>query len=324
MQGVVIHPHDGGFKLVRHFWRIVRSGDYIPARTVDFIRKAYRNGLPRNSFVQLTIERHDLGNSRSFSRWQHANGVARFDRSRRDQARKTTEIEIGTVHPLNRKAERLALVVSVVELNSFEMLHQGFTAIPRRVGGTIGHVVACEPRYGDAGDVVGYSRFANEGVEIIANSVVTRLIITDQVHFVHRQHDVLYADQMREIGMAARLYDDPFARIDQQDREICGGCACHHVAGILFVARAVGDNEFALFSSEKTVGNVDSDTLFAFSGKAVDEQGKVYLLPLRAHTFAVGLERFQLIFEDHLGIIKQPSDQGGLAVIDAAAGNEPQ
>src|SRR3546814_2103263 len=79
-----------------------------------------------------------------------------------------------------------------------------------------------------------------------------------------------------------------------------------------------------LFRSEEAIGDVDRDPLLALGGKAVDEQRKVDLLPLRPDAPAVGLERRKLILEDHFAVIEQPPDQRRLAVVDRAAGDEPQ
>jgi hypothetical protein len=46
--------------------------------------------------------------------------------------------------------------------------------------------------------------------------------------------------------------------------------------------------------------------------------------PLRAVALAVAFQRGELVLEDHLAVVEQPPDQGGLAVIDAAAGDEAQ
>ena len=72
------------------------------------------------------------------------------------------------------------------------------------------------------------------------------LIVADQIHLVDRQHDVADADQMREIGMPARLREHALARVDQDHREVRRRGAGDHVARVLLVARRVGDDEFAL------------------------------------------------------------------------------
>ena len=124
--------------------------------------------------------------------------------------------------------------------------------------------------------------------------------------------------------MAARLHQHALARIDQDHRKVGGGSAGDHVAGVLFVARAVGDDELALLGVEEAIGHVDGDALLALGGKTVDQQREVDLLPLRADLTGIRLQRVQLVLEDHLRIVEQAPDQGGLAIIDAAAGDEAE
>ncbi len=86
----------------------------------------------------------------------------------------------------------------------------------------------------------------------------------------------------------------------------------------------VGDDELALVGREEAVGDVDRDALLALGGEAIDEQREVELAALRADLLRVGLERRELVLEDHLRVVEQPADQRGLAVVDAAAGDEAQ
>ena len=124
--------------------------------------------------------------------------------------------------------------------------------------------------------------------------------------------------------MAPGLDQHALARIDQDHRQIGRARAGHHVAGVLFVPGAIGDDELALIGVEEAVGDVDRDALLTLGGKAIDQQREVNLLPLRADPLAVVFKRGQLVFEDHLAVVKQPPDQGALAIVDAAAGDEAQ
>ena len=164
---------------------------------------------------------------------------------------------------------------------------------------------------------------ANSAI-IGADRVEHRLVVIDQVHLVHRQHEAADADQMRQIAVAPGLGQHALARIDQQHGEVGGRGAGDHVAGILLVARRVGDDELALGAREEAVGDVDRDALLALGRKPVDQQREIDLLALRADALAVGLERRQLVVEDLLAVVEQPPDQGRLAVVDAAAGDEAQ
>jgi hypothetical protein len=69
---------------------------------------------------------------------------------------------------------------------------------------------------------------------------------------------------------------------------------------------------------------IDRDALFALGGEAVDEEGEVDGVALRAVAPGVGFEGCELVFEDHLRIVEEAPDQGGLAVIDRAAGDEAE
>ena len=124
--------------------------------------------------------------------------------------------------------------------------------------------------------------------------------------------------------MPARLRQHALARVDQDHREVGGGGAGDHVARVLLVARRVGDDELALVGREEAVGHVDRDALLALGGEAVDQQREVEFAALRADFLRVRLERRELVLEDHLRVVQQAADQRALAVVDAAAGDEPQ
>ena len=63
--------------------------------------------------------------------------------------------------------------------------------------------------------------------------------------------------------MPARLLDDAVAGVDEDDRQIGGRDAGDHVARVLDVPRAVGDDEVAVRRREVAVGDVDRDALLA-------------------------------------------------------------
>jgi hypothetical protein len=124
--------------------------------------------------------------------------------------------------------------------------------------------------------------------------------------------------------MAPGLHQHALARVDQDHRKIGGRGAGYHVAGVLFMPRAVGDDELALFGAEEAIGDIDGDALFALRRKPVDQQCEVDFLPLRADLLAVAFQRGQLILEDHLAVIEQPADERRLAIVHRPAGDEAQ
>src|SRR5206468_9180113 len=123
---------------------------------------------------------------------------------------------------------------------------------------------------------------------------------------------------------APGLCENALARVDQQNGEFGRRRAGDHVAGVLFVARSIGNDELALLARKIPVGDVDRDALLALGGKSVDEKREVNLLALRPVPFAVRLKSDKLVVEDLPRFVQQPPDQCRLTVVDAAAGDEAQ
>jgi hypothetical protein len=90
------------------------------------------------------------------------------------------------------------------------------------------------------------------------------------------------------------------------------------------VAGRVGHDERAPRRGEVAVRDVDRDALLALGGEAVEEQGEVEVAAAGPRAPRVGLERRDLVGGDELGLEEQPPDERALAVVDAAAGQEPQ
>ena len=150
------------------------------------------------------------------------------------------------------------------------------------------------------------------------------LVEIDEIHLVHREHDVAHAQHGHDEGMAARLRQDALARVDQDDGEFGGGGAGRHVARILLMAGRIGNDEGAFVRAEIAIGDVDGDALFALRRKTVEQQREIEIGALRAELLAVALQGLQLVFEDAARVIEHAPDQRRFAVVDRAAGEETQ
>ena len=75
--------------------------------------------------------------------------------------------------------------------------------------------------------------------------------------------------------MSARLLDHTSARIDQHDCQVNVGCTSNHVACVLNVAWAVGNDERTLWRCKIAIGNINGDALLALGPQAVGKQRKV-------------------------------------------------
>src|SRR3546814_5084711 len=68
---------------------------------------------------------------------------------------------------------------------------------------------------------------ARKGAVSEGNAVENAFVVADEVHLVHREHDMPDTEQMREEAVAARLGQHALARIDQDHRKIeIGRAAC--------------------------------------------------------------------------------------------------
>jgi hypothetical protein len=142
---------------------------------------------------------------------------------------------------------------------------------------------------------VGYllaAQLLRKGKVVVFDGLKNILAVVHHVHFVDGQHHMFDAHELHQVAVAACLCQHAFARIDQHQGHIGRGCACDHVACVLFVARCIGDDELTFFSGEKAVGHINGDALFTLSSEAVYEEREVNLLALCADAFAVGFEGF--------------------------------
>ena len=132
------------------------------------------------------------------------------------------------------------------------------------------------------------------------------------------------AEQRHDVAVTSRLRQHAFASVDQNHRHIGRRCTRHHVARVLLVPRRVGDDELAPVGGEETVGHVDRDALLTLCRETIDQQREIQFTALRAHLLRIRFQRRELILEDHFRLVEQAADERRLAVIHAAAGNEPQ
>ena len=227
---------------------------------------------------------------------------------------------LGADDVLNGEAD-VDQVAVAGDVDILEMTQQRRPVVPGCRSRLGHHVVTVQGRHRDGGDVMDVQP-GREGVEFIADPGVALLVPIDEVHLVDRQHDVLHAEQRGQEGVPAGLLQQPVTGVDENDHQLGGGGAGDHVAGVLQVPRGVGDDEFALGCGEVAVGHVDGDALLALGAQAVGHQGEVgvFVAAFPRRAFDGG----QLVLHDGLGVIQQPADQGGLAVVDRTGGGKAQ
>ena len=146
--------------------------------------------------------------------------------------------------------------------------------------------------------------------------------VVDQVDLVHDQDHVRHPEQRGDGQMPPGLLDDAVAGIDEQHDHVGGGGARHRVPGVLHVPGAVGQDELPCRGGEVAVRDVDRDALLALGAQTVGQQSKISMI--KALAPADVLDMIESVGQHGVGVEQQPSDQGGLAVVDRAGGGQPE
>ena len=123
----------------------------------------------------------------------------------------------------------------------------------------------------------------------------------------------LDAQQRGDEAVTLGLGLHAIARIDQNDRQVAGGRAGGHVAGVLLVARSIGNDELALGGGKITVRYIDGDALLALGLQAIDQQRQIDVFAGSADLLRVAGDGFEVVLVDHLRVVQQAADQRALA-----------
>jgi len=321
-QALVAHPQQVRGELVGDLRRIDRGGDHVAAAGIDLVGQGQGDRLAVAGVRKVAAGSDDPRHRRAPCRRQHHHFVADRDPATGNGAGEAAEILVGTIDPLHRQAESGGLG-GRLHLHGFQVLQQAGTAIPRHRRGPVDHVVAAQRRQRDRLHV-GDAELRGEVAVAGDDGIEHVLPVIHQVHLVHRQQNVADAEQRGDVAVPAGLGQQALARIHQHHRQVRGGCAGGHVAGVLLVAGAVGDDELAPFGAEEAIRDVDGDALLPLRGQAIDQQREIELAALGAVPAAVRFQRGDLVVQQQFGVVQQAPDQGALAVVHAAAGDEPQ
>jgi hypothetical protein len=273
-------------------------------------------------FRQVAIHRHDARDLRHQPRTGVHHLVARAQRAGGDAAAIAAEAVIRAIDVLHRHPERQCRIVGR-GLRVLQRRQQRGAAVPRHMRAGAGDVVAFARDDRNGGDRQ-RAQLTAQRVEIRHDAVEHRLLVAHQVHLVDGQNQLTDAQQGRDGGMSARLHQQTLARIHKQDRQICGRCTGNHVARVLMMPGRIGQDEAAPCRLEESIRDVDGHALLALGSEAIDQQGIVGAALHRAEAPAVALQRGHHVVGNGAAFEQQAPDQGGLTVIDAAAGEDAQ
>ena len=250
---------------------------------------------------------------------QHGEQVADGYAAGLNLSLKAAEAGVGAADALNRQ-DKAVPGPGGLDLERLQILQQGRALVPGHMGGGNGEVVALRSRDGDDEHMVKI-QVDRELPDLFGDARELFLPVLQQIHLVDGEAEIPDAHQSADPGVAPGLGEDAFRGVEQDDRGVGEGGGNGHVACILLVPRRICHDEAALFGGEVTVGNVDGDALLTLGHQAV-EQKRVVQQPVPAADPAFKLQRTLLIREEQLGVIEHMPDQGGLAVVHAAAGHK--
>ena len=107
--------------------------------------------------------------------------------------------------------------------------------------------------------------------------------------------------------------------VDKDDRQVARRRAGRHVARVLLVPGAIGNDELSLGRGKVAVRHVDRDSLLALGLESVGQQCWIEVATGSTEFLGVDLQGGELVFVHHLRVEQQSTDKRTLAVIDAAA-----
>ncbi len=321
-QRCVGHPAHGRSQLARELRRVAGVADDVAARDVDLVLQQERHGHPGAGLVQRSVERVDPRDPRDLLGGQHEHLLAGTQHAAGDLARVPAVVGLVVADdPLDREARPLEVAV-VGDLHRLEVAEQRRPRVPGHVLRPVDDVVAVLGADRDVHDLA-RPQAAGEVREVTHDRVEDLLVEVDEVHLVDRHHEVRDSEQRGDVRVALGLLEHALARVDEDHRQVGGRRSRDHVAGVLQMARRVGDDERPPRRREIAVRDVDRDALLTLGAQAVDEQRQVD--DARAATPSRRLlDVLELVFHNRLGVEQQPPDQRRLAVVDGAGGGEAQ
>jgi hypothetical protein len=115
-----------------------------------------------------------------------------------------------------------------------EVMRSARPCVPRHVFAAIDDVVAGQRAHRDELDVLDVEALG-EAAELRLDLAEHGLVPAHEVHLVDSEHEVRDAQERRDERVTTALLDEAVPRVDEDDREVRGRGAGHHVARVLDV-----------------------------------------------------------------------------------------
>ena len=308
--GAVAEPAERGAQLARGRGRVLDGGDQLAAREVDLVLQPDRHAQRRLDLLGGAVGVAHLGHARAGAGRQDDDLVARLQRARGEPARGPARAALAAQHELHRQPRAV---------HGRRLDRDRLQALQQRRAGVPGHVLGrARRRCRRSSALIGMNSTSCRPTAAPSSST-SRTTSSKRSSAKSTRSILLTATITWRIRSSAAIVAcrrdcsvRPGAGVDQQQREVGGRRARDHVARVLRVAGAVGEDEAPLGRGERAVGDVDRDALLALGAQAVGEQREVE--PVDRALLDVG----ELVGQHGLGVVEQAADQGRLAVVDAS------
>ncbi len=238
-----------------------------------------------------------------------------------DRAGEAAEVRAGPVNPLDRHPERRGLCgrgrprqSQVAAAASARRTRACARSARRRC-----RPPARRPGCGHVGQADLLGELAVVGLDL----AVTLLGVLDEIHLVDRQRDVADAEQRQQARVAARLRSTPLRASSRITAQSAVEAAVTMLRVYCSWPGVSATMKWRRGGREEAVRDVDGDALLALGrrGRRAAARSRARrrraVAPQSASSAAAG----------HRGsarLVQQAPDQGRLAVVDRAAGDEPQ
>ena len=270
-QRLLLHPHQVAFHTLRHRWIAPDAHNHIAATAIHFVFKGEHHTLRcirKRSIAAVLWRARNPPDARLLTRRQNANAVSWLHASRSNLPCKPAEIEVRAQYKLHRHT-KVCIRAGAINRHRFKKFKHRATAVPRSVLAALHHVVTIQ-RTDRHRHRIRNTNARTEVNKLTFDGAESLLAPSNNVHLVDRRHHMANTKQAGNERMPARLCGHAFARINQADGQLAMTCASCHVARVLLMAGAVGNDETTTRGSEVSPRNINRDSLFALRLQAVD------------------------------------------------------
>src|SRR5450631_251333 len=218
LKGLRMQPDNRCLEILRNGGRCISTDDDVAAADVEFVSERNDHGEGSDCLLQISVESGDGLHRAPAARRQRNHGVARSNRTRSDLTGEAAEMLMRTDDTLNGHPEG-ETGVSFGHGHCLKEFEQAGSGVPRHPCAACDDVVALEraDRYALE---FGVLQSASKLMQIALKFFEYILRVADQVHLVYGDNQLGDAKQRGDVSMAARLCQDPFARIHQNDCKV--------------------------------------------------------------------------------------------------------